>query len=196
MTDARPLRDVFGDLAGDGDAGHAAEALRAGGHGDLPDSLVAEAVVNFADTAPVAVAEHLSAYVMAHSPVPFDASGAPLDADPGDWLDLLATAPAPVVDDDPTGRVDDHAPQDGAAAGQHPTFDLDFGTGDIGQVDHAGTADWTLAEDGWTAEPGPRQDPMALDAADPTLGVDSGLFTVDDDEGGPDGEDADGDPTG
>ena len=35
-----------------------AEVLRASGHADLPDGLVAEAVVSYADTAPIEVAEH------------------------------------------------------------------------------------------------------------------------------------------
>ena len=74
------------------------DVLRANGHPDLPDVLVAEAVGSYADTAPIEVAEHLSPYVMAHSSVPVpdlpvvDASG---------WLDAVVSAP--VVDEDLPG---------------------------------------------------------------------------------------------
>src|SRR5215218_5765290 len=104
MATARPLRDVFTDLVGhDGSPADAAEVLRASGHADLPDGLVAEAVVNFADTAPLAVAEHLAPFVMAHSPVPQRAPelDADVDADvDGDldapsWLAALTSAPVP-----------------------------------------------------------------------------------------------------
>ncbi len=94
MTSARPLRDVFADLAEHDPGGSppdAAHVLAASGHPDLPDGLVAEAVVNYADTAPIEVAEHLQPYVMAHSPVP--QSAAVYDADPGDWLHAVASAP-------------------------------------------------------------------------------------------------------
>src|SRR5690606_37616813 len=67
MDATRPLHDVFADLAGTGH-GEPAEVLRANGHGDLPDGLVAEAVVNYADTAPMEVAQHLAPFVRAHSP--------------------------------------------------------------------------------------------------------------------------------
>src|SRR5258705_13690824 len=105
MDAARPLRDVFADLAQDEDARSAQDVLRAGGHPDLPDGLVAEAVGSYADTAPIEVAEHLSPYVMAHSSVPLpdlpevDASG---------WLNAMVTAP--IVDpltDLATADVDD-----------------------------------------------------------------------------------------
>ncbi|HEX6871028.1 MAG TPA: hypothetical protein VF163_08020 [Micromonosporaceae bacterium] len=101
MVAARPLRDVFTELTG-ADGGHAtspAEVLAASGHADLPEDLVAEAVVSFADTAPVEVAEHLAPYVQAHSPVPLvaedaAAAAAGTDAEPGGWLDALTAAPA------------------------------------------------------------------------------------------------------
>jgi hypothetical protein len=91
MAAARPLKDVFAELTGD-DAGRPDAALAAGGHGDLPADLVAEAVVSYADTAPVEVAEHLSPFVMAHSGVPMDDDAAVDGA--AEWADLLATAPA------------------------------------------------------------------------------------------------------
>jgi hypothetical protein len=141
MATARPLRDVFADVAGDegARASDPAELLRTSGHGDLPDHLVAEAVTSYADTAPVEVAEHLSPYVMANSAVP----GVDTEVDASSWLDALATAPE--VDD---GTVDpaDAGLDDGSwyepdsptgpdhGDVHHAAFDIDFGVGDA--VDH------------------------------------------------------------
>jgi hypothetical protein len=91
---ARPLRSVFADLAGEDGGDPAtvgpAEVLGANGHADLSDGLVTEAVVNYADTAPFEVAEHLAPFVRANSSVPTgDTSAAP----ELDWFGLLATAP-------------------------------------------------------------------------------------------------------
>jgi hypothetical protein len=93
MTEARPLRDVFADLAGsDGVAATSpTEVLAANGHPALPEGLVAEAIGSYADTAPIEVAEHLSPYVMAHSPVPLPDLA---DADTSGWFDAVANAPA------------------------------------------------------------------------------------------------------
>jgi hypothetical protein len=125
MAAARPLKDVFAELTGD-DAARADEVLAASGHGDLPPDLVAEAVVNYADTAPVEVAEHLAPFVTANSAVP------PLDEVDGDaeWSALLATAPAVETDLDPdvdAPGTDDDGPVD----------DVDFGVGaeDVSEID-------------------------------------------------------------
>ncbi|MEV0900024.1 hypothetical protein [Actinoplanes sp. NPDC049802] len=108
-----PLRDVFAGLAGPGrDPG---DFLR-----ELPEELVAEAVVSYADTAPAEVAEHLAPFVSAHSAV----GGHDQAGDPG-WLELLATAPVeaePEIDEtdlgfgtgadtvgEPTGLFDEDA---------------------------------------------------------------------------------------
>ncbi|HEX2356925.1 MAG TPA: hypothetical protein VHI50_10760 [Micromonosporaceae bacterium] len=130
MATARPLRDVFGELAGgtasDEPAGEEpagspgaepAELLAAHGHADLPADLVAEAVVNFADTAPVEVAEHLAAFVRAHSGVP-DAGDT---TDAGDWFELLTTVPA--------GAGPEWAEVAEADPALEDPFDLDFGGG-------------------------------------------------------------------
>jgi hypothetical protein len=100
MTETRPLRDVFADLAGsDGpSATSPADVLAANGHPDLPNGLVAEAVGSYADTAPVEIAEHLSPYVMAHSPVPL--TDAP-EVDSADWFDAVMTAPTETYAADP-----------------------------------------------------------------------------------------------
>jgi hypothetical protein len=122
MAAARPLKDVFAELTGD-DAARSDEVLAASGHGDLPPDLVAEAVVNYADTAPVEVAEHLGPFVTANSGVPAldQAEGA------DDWSALLATAPTVDAGLDPDvdapGTADDDAP-----AGE-ATVDVDFGGG-------------------------------------------------------------------
>jgi hypothetical protein len=135
MEPARPLRDVFADLASDEDAraAHAADPqgyLAAQGHPALPGDLVGEAIVNYADTAPPEVAEHLSPFVMAHSPVPVDG----LDPAAVDGMHLLATAPAEPLDP----RLDHDALDDGFGADHphgmadtpaHDPFDLDFGHG-------------------------------------------------------------------
>jgi hypothetical protein len=82
MEPARPLREVFAELAGTGSTGDPGGLLR-----DLPDELVAEAVVSYAETAPVEIAEHLASFVSAHSAVGSE------EPAPEGWLDLLATAP-------------------------------------------------------------------------------------------------------
>lgn len=128
--DARPLRDLLADLVGDASARQAYGADPAGylaehGHPDLPEHLVAEAVVSYADTAPVEVAEALAPYVAGHGPVP--------DPDAhGDWFELLTTA-APATDDpfdeqpavaDAPGEWSDPAELD-FGAGAPPADDLD-----------------------------------------------------------------------
>jgi hypothetical protein len=122
MEPARPLHDIFSELARDpaaqrGEGAEPGDALRAGGHGELPDALVAEAIVSYAGTAPAEVAEHLAPFVTGHGPVPYE-DPAGLDVTHG--LDLLATAP-----------VAEPAPEDAAsedAASEDP-FDLAFGEG-------------------------------------------------------------------
>src|ERR687890_805827 len=92
MASARPLRDVFADLTGGEYTADDPDALlRDHGHA-LPDDLVAEAVVSFADTAPAEVAEHLAPYVMTHSAVGADPVAG--DEPSVGWLDLLGSAPA------------------------------------------------------------------------------------------------------
>jgi hypothetical protein len=139
MATARPLRDVFTEITGD-DAARTAdptELLRSSGHGDLSHELVAEAVTSYADTAPVEVAEHLSPYVMANSAVP----GVGTEVDPSSWLEVLASAPAAVLEWlDPTSAGLDEAPTEPTPAPAPPDgddadvddldgFDLAFGRG-------------------------------------------------------------------
>jgi hypothetical protein len=121
MTEARPLREVFADLADSADsAGYQgadpAELLAAHGHPGLPEELVAEAVVSYADTAPAEVAEHLAPFVTAHSAIPVD--------EPGDtpWFELMSTAPEPEPPD-----LD--SPLETLEFGEDPGLDLDFGAG-------------------------------------------------------------------
>jgi hypothetical protein len=137
MASARPLRDVFADLTGAPGADDPAALLRDHGHPGLPDELVAEAVVSYADTAPVEVAEHLAPYVTAHSVVGADpATG---NENP-DWLDLLGTAPAGDPADldglpqAPEG-FDDDGLDLGFGQGAGPAEPVGLGTED---EDHAG----------------------------------------------------------
>jgi len=138
MSSARPLKDLFTDAVGAGDAATVADLLAAGGHPDLPTDLVAEAVVSFADGAPPELAEALAPFVRAYGPVPAEDA---VEVEPGGWLELLAGAD---VDTDPAGAdldaepadLDATAPTDvppavteeGAEADGGP-FDLDFGHG-------------------------------------------------------------------
>jgi hypothetical protein len=152
MDSARPLREVFADLTGAGNAGDARELLGGQGHAGLPDELVAEAVVNFADTAPVEVAEHLAPFVTAHSAVGADEM-AGADETVGDegWLDLLVTAPTETetdeLDDLPPGDELGELDEDtGTGLDADPAFDVDvdFGAGadgGAGADTDAGSAD-------------------------------------------------------
>ena len=74
--------------------------LAARGH-DLPDDLVAEAIVNVAADLPADVAEHLSSFTIADSPIPdLDpvGFGAEHDGDALDALRALAAAPLAAAD--------------------------------------------------------------------------------------------------
>jgi hypothetical protein len=184
MASARPLRDVFADLTGGGAvAGDPDALLRDHGHPALPDHLVAEAVISYADTAPVEVAEHLAPYVTAHSAV--GADELPGDEPPADWLDLLGTAPADAGLADEPGDIDDLAPAldgfgDAADLGPDPGLGLDFGTG----ADPAPTFD---AGDGTDdhADAGPDDHGDVVDVP-----ADGGLADVLPDPAGPDDGDA------
>lgn len=120
MEPVRPLHDIFAGLANDpaagrGEGAEPGDALRAGGHGELPEALVAEAIVSYAGTAPAEVAEHLAPFVTGHGPVPpEDPAATGLDLAHG--LDLLATTPPPAP-----ATEDDAVPED--------PFDLAFGEG-------------------------------------------------------------------
>ncbi|GAB1510573.1 hypothetical protein [Actinophytocola sp. KF-1] len=119
---ARPLRDLLADLVGDAAARQAYGAdpsgyLAANGHPDLPSALVSEAVVAYADTAPVEVASALAPHVAAHGPVP----GPEV---PADWFDLL-TGADPVGEDAFGEHLDVAAP----AEDWSDPAELDFGAG-------------------------------------------------------------------
>ena len=165
MEPGRPLREAFAELLNDESARSAYATdpdgfLGAYGHGDLPGSLVAEAIASFADSASPAVAEHLSPYVIAQSGITEPDGSEFADSGPGlDGLDLLASAPVGLELHDPAfdGPVLDAAPADaaghpGAAAPAEDADDLDFGTG----------SDW------WSDLPA-----HALDDVDPGGGLDA-----------------------
>ena len=158
MAAARPLHELLTELTGDGGAARAQgdpEAyLAANGHSDLPPDLVAEAVVSYADTAPVEVAEHLQPYVTTHSAVPTDEPPAE------DWYELLSTAPAetPDIDDSPDSDLDTWSPEDEVDVDPGPG--LDFGTGSADALDAPSTLDAT-------DEPS-RDEPAPAEQADQT----------------------------
>jgi hypothetical protein len=190
MDPARPLRSVFADLAGGRDFGASAglapeEVLAAHGHPDLPEGLVAEAVVNYADTAPVEVAEHLAPYVRAHTAVPQPGGTGEPEAH---WFDLLTTAPAPglggpdVIDAEASGLAVADAPAAGPDTPGTPAdadIDDDFGSGHRGPVedvagpalvdDAAGPAPVGDAPLTWSATTEPTVDPADLDMG---MGID------------------------
>jgi len=175
MEPARPLRDVFADLAGGRGYGASSgmapeEVLAAHGHPDLPEGLVAEAVVTYADTAPYEVAEHLAPYVRAHTAVPQPAG---TDEPEPHWYELLTTAPAgpgldgpDVIDAEASGltaRDDASSDVDASTTPAGTDIDTDFGYGHRGPVEDAPAAepveDTTLT---WPADA--TVDPADLDA--------------------------------
>lgn len=150
MAPARPLHELLAGLTGDpARAPVDREAYLAdNGHPDLPDDLVAEAVVSYADTAPVDVAEHLAPFVTTHSGVPTDEPPAE------DWFDLLTGAPAepPPIDLDPEPDTAD--PPDATALPDDPGPALDFGIGAPEATPEPSTMD-EPAEPPATEEPPP-----------------------------------------
>ncbi len=100
MEPVRPLREVFAELSAGPRAGSDEPAdprrwLADHGHPDLPDGLLAEAIVSYAGSAPVEVAEHLEPFVTAHGPLPSTAGEGWAAAGEGDrGLALLAAAPS------------------------------------------------------------------------------------------------------
>jgi hypothetical protein len=126
MEPVRPLHAIFASLTGSADP---SDALQAAGHEGLSNGLVTEAIISYADTAPVEVAEHLSPFVVAHSAVPSAGSETAWgDPDAAQGLHLLATAPA--VPDHPTDET--HHDLDG---GQHVLDDHGHG-GEPALIDH------------------------------------------------------------
>lgn len=176
MSAARPLRDVFDELASGGAAATGPADLRqvmaASGYDDLPDALLAEAIVNYADSAPLPVAEQLAPFVQAHSPV----SG---DAVPEEWADperglRLLEAVSPL---EPAGEALGAEPELTAAeaellprAGDQPAagpatgegWELDPAEGESAARDPAFGAG-RLAETALTASPDSPSDPYELD---------------------------------
>lgn len=193
MAPARSLHEIFAGLSGDAAALDAAAAvLDANGYADLPAELLAQAVVSYAETAPVEVAEHLAPFVMAHSQVVGEAA---VPDDLAAPLDLLASAPAvpadaaelddlpeidalaePATDPDATDSVDGGdsvtvpgesvvGPVDGSAGGL--MVDGAFGHGEGAPVDRLDPAQDTLdAIEPESGAAGPAGYDSQLDAAD------------------------------
>jgi hypothetical protein len=156
MASVRPLREVLADLVGDTDARMSGpEAyLAEQGHGELSPELVAEAVVSFADTAPVEVAEQLAPFVTAHTA-----------GRPGEWFDLLTSASVETADD-----------LDGVVEAPEPWSsdfgaDLDFGAGaeldfpmpELDTSTQTTPTDWQAADEPLPAETPTSDTPAAAD---------------------------------
>ncbi|HEU4540147.1 MAG TPA: hypothetical protein VFR23_03375 [Jiangellaceae bacterium] len=147
MNQGRPLHTVFTELLGDEVARQAYAAdpsglLDAAGHHDLPEELVAEAIVSFVDTAAPDVAEHLAPFVMAHSAVP---SGSEEPPAASNGLDLLASAPGVAVEfaaDGPSELLDSTDAGDVHPDAIAPAGDLDFG---VGALDMSAPTDFAAA---------------------------------------------------
>ncbi|RSM64513.1 hypothetical protein DMB66_19485 [Actinoplanes sp. ATCC 53533] len=119
MAPARSLHEIITGLTGEaGTSDDLAAALHAGGYPDLPQDLLAEAVVSFAHTAPAEIAEQLAPFVMAHGPI---AHGDTTAGDIGRLPDLLAAARA--------------AEPDGGSVLEIPEIDPPADTGDVGAAD-------------------------------------------------------------
>jgi hypothetical protein len=189
MTSARPLHELLADLVGDADAGRAhgdPEAyLAAHGHPGLPADLVAEAVVSYADTAPVEVAEHLAPFVTAHSAIPVEPDA---DAETN-WFDLLTSAPPSADDpeldelpgDEPWSATEDPGPGldfgSGAADLDLPSTPDSSATGEDGQDD----LDEPAEQSGWA---GIEPENTALDAVPTATEDDDAEDETDEDAGG------------
>jgi hypothetical protein len=145
MAPARSLHEIIAGLTGDaGTSGDLAAVLRAGGHPDLPEDLLAEAVISFADTAPAEVAEHLAPFVMAHGPIAEgDTEAGGIDRLP----DLLATVPAAGFGEDSDPTAPEIDPSDEA---DDEADDLDDALDDAAQRDDdVDDLDDLDAEPGW-----------------------------------------------
>jgi hypothetical protein len=164
MASVRPLRELLADLAGDPAVGDPAAYLAAHGYADLPPDLVAEAVVNYADTASPEVAEHLAPFVTAHT------TG---DEEPADWFALLSSAPTSPADD-----LDDLSPEPWTTDDfdVDPGAGLDFGTGALDDPDPTdvtdtheadeSSIDWPVADHEPPTTPAPEPDDTADDFDD------------------------------
>jgi hypothetical protein len=152
----RPLRELLADLVGDGAARADGSAAYLAEHGhDLPQDLLAEAVVSFADTAPPGLAERLSPFVTAHT------SG---EEEPADWFDLLTTAPPDLTDEvDGVDEVDggddldaehDAGQEQWSDFGTDPGQGLDFGSGAVDDLHEAPDVEPVHTPDAdWSADP-------------------------------------------
>ncbi|MQA61531.1 MAG: hypothetical protein GEU86_08545 [Actinophytocola sp.] len=149
MDSPRSLRAVFDELVSGAHADRdPAALLREAGHHDLPGSLIADAIVSYADTAPVALAEHLAPFVTAHT-----AAASDEPADPTHGLRLLGTAPVDDLDAvEIEGTQFDGAPFEAAEITETAipfgagSDDLDFGAGDTAADMPADTAPEEPAE--------------------------------------------------
>jgi hypothetical protein len=156
MASVRPLREVLADLVGDTDARMSGpEAyLAEQGHGELPPELVAEAVVNFADTASPEVAEQLAPFVTAHTA-----------GQPGEWFDLLTSASVETPDhlDDVVETPEPWSSDFGADLDFGAGAELDFPMPEPEPSTQVPQLDWPAADEPLPVEPPTSDTPSADD---------------------------------
>jgi hypothetical protein len=145
MTLRHAIEDLLADLGSGADP---RQVLAEHGFDDLPVEAFSSALVHFAESAPMDVADALAPLVTRLSPIPFAQGDLPPDeaadalADGGDVFDLLAELEAVAVgyDADPSdldvghvqGEEPDHGLDDGDGfdGGDTPTDDHGFDDGD------------------------------------------------------------------
>jgi hypothetical protein len=132
MASVRPLRELLADLVGDTSADSGDAYLAEHGHPDLPAELVAEAVVNFADTAPPELAEQLAPFVTAHTA-----------GQTADWFDVLTSAQPGLADDPDEGLDGGPVAEDFSS---DPGAELDFGAGAVDALDFEDSFEAEVAE--------------------------------------------------
>jgi hypothetical protein len=177
MDDVRPLRELFDEMAG----GRPAPA-DGWGH-DLPEDLLTEAIISYADTAPAEVAAHLAPFVTARSAIGTAGAVGEIDQpwDAADGLELLAAAPTGLDLDQPYGGPAD--PLDSAPAPDaEPELDFGHGADPDLPVDSGTALDGFDAGDGGFDLPGPADldtgtlDDTLDDTGDDTGWEDGGAF--------------------
>jgi hypothetical protein len=184
MESARPLRDVFADLAGHEGAAQDASDPRAflAEHQALPDDLLVTAMGSYAGTAPAEVAEHLTPIVTSSSMMTTE-NGHDAGVGAVNGLNLLASAPVGTWD----GEVPlEHEAEDATA----DATDLD-GLGEhggLGEYEHLADLGGLSNADSLDGDETSTVGGEHHAALAPDLDSDHGFFDVVDHEGSGDAQ--------